>query len=510
MSDHISSKSRKVARNTLLLYLRMLLMMLIGLFTSRVILRSLGVDDFGTYSVISEMVLLTGIVSTSISNAVSRFMTFEIGRDDVQRQKQVFTSSIVIQTIVAAGIILLASTLGLWYMTSFMDIDPARMNAAYWVLACSTLIVVVQLYSIPFNATIIAHEQMRAFALISILEAVLKLAVAYLIATGTGDRLVLYAILMLCVAIIIRATYAMYCRRHFEGTRLTRHDRSVTRSMLGFSAWSFMGNGVMVLNTKGISLLANRFYGVGINAARAIALQVENIVRQFVSNFLTAMNPQIIKSWASDDTKYCYEVVGKGCKFSYLLMLVFALPFAFESNMLLRAWLGEGVPAYASAFTSLTLICLMADMMANSLAQLVLATGRVARYYIVTSMLSLSVFAGSYIAFKSGCEPTISYYIFIGVYMLVSLLRLCYASKLAGLPIRSFLRENVLGNAVVTLIAACGCLAIRYFICQGWIRLVVTLLTSTVLIGVGAYFISFTKGERSFIKEKLQKILCRL
>lgn len=505
MAEGISYNSRRVAKNTLLLYLRMLLMMVIGLFTSRVVLQNLGVDDFGTYTVVYEMVMLFTIISNSVSNAISRFMAYEIGREDVQRGQKVFTSAIVIQSVMSVIMLVIAATAGLWYMRTHMDIPQGRMDAAYAVLACTSFMMVVQLFSIPFNATIIAHEQMKAFAYISILEAILKLAVAFMLMASGSDKLVLYAIMMLCVAVIIRSTYAWYCRRHFQQTRLTGVDRKLTREMMSFSMWSILGNGMMVMNTRGVSLLANKFFGVGVNAARGIALQVENIVKQFVSNFLTALNPQITKSWASGNTQYCHEVVGKGCKFSYLLMLVFALPFAFESETILQLWLGN-IPQYAASFTSLTLVCLLVDMMVNPLAQLVLSTGKIARYYLVTSVISLMVFVLSYFAFRSGSSPEASYWIFIGIYLVIAVLRLFYAHKEADLPIWKFIRENVLGNIAVTVGAGAACYAICALMQAGWPRTLVTLAASTSIIAVGAYFISFTSGERTFVKENISRI----
>lgn len=501
----ISHNSRRVAKNTLLLYLRMLLMMVIGLFTSRVILRTLGVDDFGTYTAVYEMIMLFTVVSNSVSNAISRFMAFEIGRGDMKRQQQVFSSALVIQTIMAVLLTILVVTVGMWYLRTRMVIPEGRYEAAVWVMICSAGLMMVQLYSIPFNATIVANEDMKAFAWISILEACLKLAVALLLYLSPIDKLVAYAFLMLAVGIAVRSTYAVYCRKHFEQTRGSAgFDREIMRQMLSFSGWSFLGSGVNVLNTKGVSLLMNSNFGVGINAARGIASQVENIVKQFVSNFLTALNPQITKSWASGSHDYCYQIVGKGCKFSYLLMLLFAVPIVFEAEMLMQLWLGE-VPAYAVAFTRLTVICLMFDMMANSLSQFVLATGKLAAFYVCTSAVMILVLAISWLAYANGADPRTSYWVYIAVYAVADAMKLYFAHRCGGFPIAQFLKESVLPSAAVTLASCALCAVLWYLMPMGWARLFAVCTTGVASVAGFSYLMALTPGEREFIKDNIKK-----
>ncbi len=502
----ISSNSRRVAKNTLLLYVRMLLMMIIGLFTSRVVLQTLGVEDFGTYTVVYELVMLFSIVSGSISNAISRFMAFEIGKGDMTRQQKVFSSALLIQTGLAVILTILAMTAGIWYLKNCMVIPSGREDAAVWVLVCSVALLIVQLYSIPFNATIIANEDMKAFAYISILEGLLKLGVALMLILSPIDKLVAYSLMMLAVGLVVRSTYAIYCRRHCPQTRGgICYDRDIVRQMLSFSGWSFLGNGVNVLSTKGVSLLANSFFGVGVNAARGVALQVENIVKQFITNFLTALNPQITKSWASDNREYCYELVGKGCKFSVLIMMFFVIPFLYEADIILHAWLGN-VPEYAAGFTRLSLIILLLDIGANSLLQLVLATGRISRYYIVTSLLTSLGFAASWAAFAMGYGPTSSYIILVAVFIVTTAAKLIYARKTAGLPVRRFIKEHIMGVKYAALISAITCLPIWYLMEEGWIRLLLVLAVSTTTLACAAYALALTPGERDFIKDSVHKI----
>lgn len=502
----ITDNSRRVAKNTLLLYLRMLLMMFIGLFTSRVILKALGEEDFGTYTVIYEMVMLFTIVSGSVSNAISRYMAYEIGRGDLERQQRVFSSAMIIQTAMAVLLTGLTLTAGLWYLRHGLVIPQGREEAALWVLVCTAGLMMVQLYSIPFNATIIACEDMKAFAYISILEAVLKLAVAVMVMYSPADTLAAYAVLMLAVGLIIRSTYAIYCRRHCPQTqgRLC-YDRHMVRAMLSFSGWSFLGNGVNVLSTKGVSLLSNAFFGVGINAARGIALQVENLVKQFVTNFLTALNPQITKSWASGDRDYCYELVGKGSKFSLLIMFMLSIPICFETDALLEFWLGS-VPQWTAWFVRLTLACLVMDMSMNSVFQMVLASGRVAAYYTATSIVIAAAFLLSWAAFTMGFEAWTSYAILLVALKITASMKLWFAHRLCSLPIWSFMKENIFGVTLAAVISCAFCSIVLACHPGTWLRISLNCIAAPAIFCIAAWKTALTEGEKEFIKEHISKI----
>ena len=327
----LSEDSKRIARNTLLLYVRMLLLLFIGLFTSRVVLAALGETDYGVYNAVGGMVTVFTFLTASISSAISRFLAFELGKGgDAIRMRKLFSAGIAIQLVFALVLVILAETAGLWFLHHRMNIPDGRMGAAEIVLQCSLVALVIQLLAIPYNAAIIAREKMSAFAFISLLEAGLKLAVALMVKYCLNDRLVLYAFLMAAVALVVRMSYGYYCRRHFPESRgKLIVDRSFLREIFSFSGWNFFGSSSYVLNTQGVTILVNIFFGVALNAARGVALQIENIAKQFVSNFLTAINPQITKSWASGNRDYCFSLVVKGVKFSLLVILAFFLPLFF-------------------------------------------------------------------------------------------------------------------------------------------------------------------------------------
>lgn len=481
----ISERSRRVARNTLLLYLRMLLLLVIGLFTSRLVLQALGEQDYGTYNAVYGMVMMFTLLSGSMSNAISRYMAFELGAaggsaeasgfsgsagggdsgsagasgseagGGGERLRKLFCSAILIQLALVLLLALLVPTLGEWYLSTRMVIPEGSLGKARLVMYASALLLAIQLFSIPYNAVIISREKMKVFAYISVLEAALKLAVAFYLLYTPYDKLICYALCMPAVALLIRSTYAIHCRRSYPECRgAVIIDMGAVRGILGLGGWSFAAGAASTMNTHGLGILSNRFFGVGVNASRAIATQVEGIIKQFVSNFLTALNPQITKSWAEGNRDYCFALVAKGCKFSSLIVLAFAVPFAFEAQTLLELWLGDVVPEGAALFTSLSLFCLLADMGANSIFQLVLSTGRVARYYIVTSLISLLAYILAYISFALGGQAHNAYLSCLGVYLICDLVKLLLARGLTGLSLRPFFKEVVLPCLGVGLASA--------------------------------------------------------
>ena len=506
MSEHktaISENSRRIAKNTLLLYFRMLLMMIIGLYTSRVVLDALGETDYGIYNAAGSAVMVFTFITTSISSAISRFLAVELGKGDHTRLRKIFSAGLAVQLIFAVILVVLAETIGLWFLEEKMNIPVERMQAAELVFHCSLGVLVVNLLSVPYNATIIAHEKMSAFAFISILEAVLKLAVALLLYFTLKDKLGAYAVLMLLVALCVRLVYGLYCRRHFPESRgRLELDKSLIKEMASFSGWSFFGSSAYVLNTQGINTVGNIAFGVAFNAARGVALWVENIVKQFVTNFLTAINPQITKSWAASDTGYCFELVSKGAKFSYLVILAFFMPFFFEAETILNLWLVD-VPADSAMFVRLTLIALMVDLFGNPLLTLILATGKIKKYYLLTGLSSYLCLPMVWLAFKLGAEAQWAYYIFIAVYAAVLVMKFYMAKVQTAFPIGHFVRTVVLPLLGVSLLAFILPALMHMLLADSILRLLAVCLSSWTALAVLVFLFALTPGERAFVTRKL-------
>lgn len=519
----ISERSRRVARNTLLLYLRMLLLLVIGLFTSRLVLQALGEQDYGTYNAVYGMVMMFTLLSGSMSNAISRYMAFELGAAGVsagasgsdaagggERLRKLFCSAILIQLALVLLLALLVPTLGEWYLSTRMVIPEGSLGKARLVMYASALLLAIQLFSIPYNAVIISREKMKVFAYISVLEAALKLAVAFYLLYTPYDKLICYALCMPAVALLIRSTYALHCRRSYPECRgAVIIDMGAVRGILGLGGWSFAAGAASTMNTHGLGILSNRFFGVGVNASRAIATQVEGIIKQFVSNFLTALNPQITKSWAEGNRDYCFALVAKGCKFSSLIVLAFAVPFAFEAQTLLELWLGDVVPEGAALFTSLSLFCLLADMGANSIFQLVLSTGRVAKYYIVTSLISLLAYILAYISFALGGQAHNAYLSCLGVYLICDLVKLLLARGLTGLSLRPFFKEVVLPCLGVGLASALFAL-VPWLLLGGSVlpplaSAAIVCISSLIGFSLSTWLLALTPGEKSWLLSLLKK-----
>jgi len=508
----ISENSRRVAKNTLLLYFRMLLLMVIGLVTSRVILKSLGIESYGIYNAVAGVVIMFTLLSNSIAQAISRFITFELGKksDDGSRLKTIFTASVWVQALLSVLLVIFVNTVGLWFLHHKMDIPDGRMTEALIVMEFALVTLIINLFAVPFNATIIAHERMDAFAWISILEAALKLGVALVIWLCPGDKLIVYAALMAAVALIVRVTYASFCRRNFEESRGSRKlpEKAVFRELAGFAGWNFFGSSAFVVNTQGMNLLTNVFFGVAANAARGVAGQIEGIVKQFATNFLTAINPQITKSYAAGNKDYCFELVTKGARYTYLILLLFAVPFAFEADYLLDLWL-DTVPEHAAEFVRLAIVGIMVDMVCNPLLTLELAYGKIRNYYLVTGAVAYLALPVAWVLFKYTEAPVSApYVVFIVTYFIVDIVKLAFVKKQVDFPVGHFLFDMVVRCGAVTLISAVATYLVWFYIPRSvpeWVILLAVLAVSTLSIAASAWFLATTPGEREFALSRLRR-----
>lgn len=505
MSD-TSANNKRIAKNTLLLYVRTLFTMLVSLYTSRVVLNTLGVSDYGIYNVVGGVVAMFSVVSGSLSSSISRFITYELGHGDFDRLKRIFTTSVNIQIGISMVILILAETFGLWFLNTKMNIPADRMTAANWVLQCSLASFVISLISVPYNACIIAHERMSAFAYISILEAVLKLAVVYMLLISPYDKLSTYAVLLVAVALLIRLTYGQYCKRHFEESRYKFvYDRPLIKEMTGFAGWSFFGNGAYMLNTQGVDMLINIFFGVTLNAAKGVATQVQNAVMQFVNNFTVAVNPQITKSYAAGDMEYMYKLVCRGARFSYFLLFIFVVPIVCEADYILRLWL-KTVPEYAPVFLRLTLFGALMTLLGNSMITAVSATGDIKRYQLWVTIVGCLVFPFTWMAFQFGLPPETTYIIYIVIYFSLNFVRLHIVKDLLNFPVKLYLTDVMVRILVVSILSFILPLLVISNFEQSFLRLCISCIigmTSTVLT---ILWLGLEKNERKIIYNKLTQL----
>lgn len=483
----------------------MLVMMLIGLITYRIILRALGVDDYGVYSAVGGVVTLFMLVMNTVASAISRYITVGLGEGDEKRLKTIFGTSLAVMAGFCVLIALLTETAGMWYLHAKMVIPEGRMAAAAVVLHTSLLVMVINLLSIPFTADINAHEHMGAYAYISILEAALKLGVAAAVWYSSADKLVVYAWMLVAVTLVARCAYAGYALRHFPEARTPwKADKGLVREMGAFAGWNFLGSGAYMLNTQGINQLMNLFFGVGVNAARGVADKVEQVVRQFATNIALALNPALTKAYAAGNREYAYELVCKGSKYYFWILWVIALPFFTDADAILRLWLGE-VPAGAALFTRLTLLCFVIDFTPGTLNILVLAGGRIKRYYLWTSLVAGLAFPITWAAYRLGAPAWSGYVAFCGIYLIKSVVMMLVARTETGLPLRDYFRKGLWPALVPGLSALLVISFIPAVLPAAWWRFLVTALLGALTMAAAIWLYGLTEGEKSYVKSKLHR-----
>ena len=502
MSD-ISSNNKRIAKNTMMLYIRMLVLMLIGLFTSRVILQALGVEDYGINSVIAGFLSMFGIITSSMSSAISRFITVELGKGELSRLKQVFSTSISVQLFMGILIIILIETFGMWFVNTKMQIPEGREVAAQWCLHCATITTFISLMNIPFHSAIIAHEKMSAFAYMTIVDALLKLAICYAIYISPFDKLITYSILGVIVSIITTSIYWIYCLRNFEETSFNfRFNKKLFKEMWGFAGWNLFAQTAWILNTQGINMLMNIFFGVIVNAARGVAVQVNAIIQNFVNNFMIALNPQITKSYAIGDKDTAFKLACRGSRFSFYIMLVLALPIMIESRQILKLWLGTP-PEQADVFIVWTILSTFTTLLGNTLVTLQMAHGNIRKYQIWITVFGWIPFPLTWLMFKLGAPSIVAYYIYVAVYWGLIFVRYYLVHGMTGIPAKMYLGGVVGRCHLVAIIASILPLVIFFMMPETIIRLILVGGTSILSAVIVIYTIGMEQTERNFIKEKI-------
>lgn len=414
------SSNRRIAKNTLALYVRMFLTMVVGLYTSRVVLATLGVEDYGVYGVVGGITSMLGFLNASMSGATSRFLTFELGRGDKKRLENTFSSAMIVHMGIAAVVLVLAETVGLWFLCHKLVIPPERMTAAHWVYQLSILSSMLTITQVPYNATIIAHENMNVYAYVEILNSVLKLLIVYLLTIGDFDKLILYAVLMLAVSVMVMMTYRIYCVRHYSESHF--HwvwDKAFLTPLLSFSGWNIYAAMCFLGRQQGTNFILNFFGGAVLNAAASLAATADGIITGFAYNVVTAFRPQIIKQYAVGDKRNVEFLLGLALKVSLFLFAVFALPLATNAEMIIRLWLGS-VPGHTVAFLRIILLSSAFQVINTVFLVVIQATGYIKSNSKITGTISILNLLPLYLLLRFGIGVDIAYYIVISANMLIS------------------------------------------------------------------------------------------
>lgn len=502
-----TSNNKRIAKNTLLLYVRMLFGMLVSLYTSRVILQTLGVEDYGVYNVVGGVITMFTFLNSAMSSATSRYITFEIGKGNMEQLKKVFSTALQIHAIIALLIVILGETVGLWFLMNELVIPDGRMDAAMWVYQCSIVSCVVGIMSVPYNADIIAHEKMSAFAYISVFETILRLIIVYLLVVLPFDKLKVYAILVLLVGLLIRYIYTRYCHKHFEESHYVhRIDKSLLKEMSSFAGWSFWGNLAAILYSQGLNMMLNIFFGPVVNAARGIATQVQGVIQQFVGNFQMALNPQITKTYAAGELQQMHSLMFRSARFSFMLLFFLSLPIILETNYILSLWLGT-VPENTVIFIRIIIAISLIYTIANPCVIANQATGKVKVYQTVVGGLLLLILPNSYIVLKLGAPAYSVFIVHFCVESIAQFARMYMLRNMIDLPLLSYVKNIYLPIMGVVLLSVVLPMLVYNNMQEGIIRLFAVGMTCVISVALTSLFIGMTRNERTFLIDKSLRVL---
>lgn len=510
MQDN-QSNNKRIAKNTLALYVRTFITMIVGLYTGRVMLHALGVDNFGINAVVGGIVGFSSIITATMSAAISRYITFGIGKGNKENLKMVFSTSVTAQLLLALLVLVFLEVIGVWFLNMQANIPEGRMKAANWVLQCSILTFCISYTGSPYNAVIVAHERMNVYAYIGIIEALLKLVICYLIIAFNGDKLILFAILTLLVALGIRLFYRWYCRRYFEETHYNIHvfDKRLLKEIAIFSGWNFTSNISYVFGTQGVNMLVNVFFGVVFNASRSVAQTVNGAVQGFVSNFTVAFAPQITKSYAAGNVDYAVSLADRSTRFTWLMMIVFLVPVCVEADTLLTLWLGE-VPTMAAVFLRFAMFESLTVTVGTNLFKLIQADGHLKNYIIWAAITEGLTFPLAWFAFKLGAPVWFAYAVFIAVYLLLYLVRLYHITLLMKFSISQHIKNCILPCVFATIASFVIPVIISLMFKQGLMRFFTNVAIAVLWSVFCCLLIGLTKSEKTFFMNttlsKIRKI----
>ncbi len=444
-------QAKRIVKNTFMLYVRTFVIMIVGLYTSRIVINALGLSDYGIYNIVGGVVGLFGFINSSMTRSTQRFLNFELGKNKDESIIDVFSNSLIIHSVIAFVIFVLAETIGLWFVINKLVIPQEQLTAALIVYQCAIISTILMIVGVPYNSLIIAYEQMHVFAYFSMIDVFLKLGAAYCISSMSKDRLGLYALLLLLIQLTSFILFYVYCRRKYTNLKLVlKFNPSLFKKMFSFTSWTLVGELAYIGFTQGINIILNIFFGPIINASRAISVQVQNAVKQFAGGFQTAMNPQIVKSYSNGSTEYLNKLVFEGSRFSFFLVFILSVPFFLETDLILTLWI-KVVPEYCCSFVRLILIISIIDAMITPLIIAASATGKIRNYQIVLGGLLLLIVPISYIFLKLGFEPTIVLYVHLSITIITLFVRLYFAKRLNGLNIRLYF-SNVIVKSIMSVL----------------------------------------------------------
>lgn len=499
-----SQNDKRIAKNTLFLYFRMMLIMGITLYTSRVVLHAMGVVDYGVYNVVGGVVAMFSFLNTALAQATERYIAISIGKETVEQQRNTFSMLLNVHILIALVLFVFSEVVGVWLLYNKLVIPADRLASAFWVMQCSILTMMISVTQVPYNASIFGHEKMGIYAYISIAEALLKLLAVILLKFLFTDKLLAYGIMIMIVQIIIAFSYRMYCMKSFNNCQYHRcWQKELFKGIFGYTSWSLIGNVAWTLNNQGMNFLVNIFFGPAFNAARGIAMAVQSAVASFTTNFLGASVPQIIKSYAVGDIEYMTKLCIRSGKFGFLLFMCIALPLICGIQAVLKIWL-VNPPYMTSAFCVFSLLQVMISTFGGTLQNVVQATGRVKTFQLANGCLQLLAVPIAYILYKLGA-PVLTY---IYVLMVITALSIYVQLWAVRREIKEFsIKKYALEVVCRALVALVVPLIIALYFSVGTYTLwqsVLYVLAVFILCLLSSWFLAFKSNERKWFRDIIE------
>ena len=506
----ISSNNKRIARNTLFMYARMLLVMFVSLFTVRVVLKALGAEDYGINNVVGGIVTMFGFLSTTMSGASMRFFSYELGRKDNEKLAKYFSVTFWCYVILVVVVLVLAETVGLWFVNTKLVIPVERMNAALWVYQCSVVSFCVQMLAIPYNSLILAREKMDLYAYVGIVEVVLKLLVAFMISISPFDKLASYAVLLMLSSSSVSLFYIIYDLQKYPESRVKNFwDISIFKEVFKYSSWSLFGAVALVFRGQGINILLNIFFGPVVNASRAIAYQVNGAINTFVHGFTQAVRPQIIKYYAAQENKLMLSLVYRTTRLCFFLIFLLSCPILMETEYILKLWLGS-VNEMTVLFTRLVIIASIIEAVTIPLKGLISATGNIKYTQIINGSILIAILPVSYIFLKNGFPPETTMVIAIISGLLCHITRIYFSCRLTAMTFADYARETMLPITVIAVLGSFISIMLQYLIGGSQLlHFFLVVIFSLLCNGMIIWFVGMKRNEKKmvieFIKTKIQR-----
>lgn len=506
-----SQDNKRIAYNTILLYIRMLFLVLISLYTSRITLQVLGIEDYGINNVVGGIITFLGFMTNSLAGASSRFITFALGKGDFHELKKVFNNIVSIHLLFAIIIFIIGETIGLWFVLCKLNIPESREIAAFWVFQFSILTSMGSFISMPYNAAIIAHEKMSAFAYMSIGDAILKLIAVFFLTISPYDKLILYASFILLIQFFDFIIYIIYCNKKFKETHLSKFkiDKPLFKEIFYYAGWTMNGNLAIFGYTQGLNILLNIFFNPIINAARGIAVQVQNVINNFSYNFQMAINPQITKSYAKNDFSRMHELLIVSSKFSVLLIYLLCLPLIFEARSILYLWLGE-YPEHTISFLRLILITSILFTLSNPILTALHATGKLKKFQLIEGSMLLSIVPISFLFLKYGkVEPEIVFVIHIIIEICTQIVRVKIVLPMINLQFYIYLNQVIkpIIYSITTSLVMPTILSL--YLQKGFTSFIIMSITCLISTTVCTYVFGCNKDEKRILLNKISHIISK-